>query len=92
MNQEERDSILNEVQALRQLHGDALCDIEKCRQFGSRMALLLDRLEELGESSLANRAMDILMVCSPKTASHCENSSRTSDMLEHLMERLKSII
>lgn len=82
------ESLYKEVDALRQLHGDAICDAEKCREFNRRMAELLMSLEEMGEERLADRAMDALSVCNPKTGSHCDNSERMKGILERLAERV----
>jgi len=82
------ESLYKEVEALRQLHGDAICNAEKCRDFNRRMAELLMSLEEMGEDRLADRAMDALSVCNPKTGSHCENSERMKGILERLAERV----
>jgi hypothetical protein len=82
------EAVYKEVEALRQLHGDAICDAEKCRDFNRRMAELLMSLEEMGEDRLADRAMDALSVCNPKTGTHCENSERMKGILERLAERV----
>lgn len=82
------ESLLKEVETLRRLHGDAICDAEKCRDFNRSMAELLMSLEEMGEDRLADRAMDALAVCNPKTGSHCENSERMKGVLERLAERV----
>ncbi len=78
-----------EVESLRRLHGDAICDAEKCREFNRMMSDLLMKLEDMEEFRLADRVMDALSVCSPKTGSHCDNSERMKGMLERLNERLK---
>ena len=78
-----------EVSALRRLHGDAICNAEKCRDFNRRMSELLMNLEDMGEDRLADRVMDALAVCSPKTGSHCDNSERMKGILERLAERVK---
>ncbi|UEC42834.1 MAG: hypothetical protein METHAR1v1_900003 [Methanothrix sp.] len=82
------EAIDREVSALRQLHGDAICDAEKCRDFNRRMSDLLMKLEDAGEDRLADRVMEALAVCSPKTGSHCDNSERMKGMLERLSERV----
>lgn len=83
------DRLDKEVYALRRLHGDAICDAEKCRYFNRRMSELLMNLEDMGEDRLADRVMDALAVCSPKTGSHCDNSERMKGMLERLAERVE---
>lgn len=89
---EEWLKILSEVEALSVIHQDALCNIDKCREFGARLSSLLSKLEDMGKSSLADRVMDILAGCSPKTASHCENAERTKGALERLHSRVKDQI
>lgn len=83
------DLLDKEVEALRRLHGDAICNAEKCRDFNRRMSDLLMSLEDMGEDRLADRVMDALAVCNPKTGSHCDNSERMKGMLERLAERVK---
>jgi hypothetical protein len=81
--------LLKEVESLRRLHGDAICDAEKCREFNRKMSDLLMKLEEMEEFRLADRLMDAISVCSPKTRSHCDNSERMKGMLERVNERVK---
>jgi hypothetical protein len=83
------EDLLKEVESLRRLHGDAICDAEKCREFNRKMSDLLMKLEEMEEFRLADRVMDAISVCSPKTGSHCDNSERMKGMLERLNERVK---
>jgi len=80
---------LKEVKRLRRLHGDAICDADKCREFNREMSDLLMKLEEMEEFRLADRVMDAISVCNPKTGSHCDNSERMKGMLERLNERVK---
>ena len=80
---------MNEVEKLRRLHGDAICDADKCREFNRKMADLLMSLEDMEEYRLADRVMDALAVCNPKTGSHCDNSERMKGILERLNERVK---
>jgi hypothetical protein len=44
--------------------------------------LFLSELEDMGCQSLSNMAMDILLFCSPKEASHCDKASTERDRLE----------
>ena len=81
-------ALKKEVESLRRLHGDAICDAEKCRDFNRKMADLLMGLEEMEEFRLADRVMDALSVCNPKTGSHCDNSERMKGILERLSERV----
>ena len=80
---------MREVESFRRLHGDAICDADKCREFNRKMSDLLMKLEEMEEFRLADRVMDALSVCNPKTGTHCDNSERMKGMLERLSERVK---
>ncbi len=82
------EALAKKVEKLRCLHGDAICDANKCRDFNRKMSDLLMRLEEMEEFRLADRVMDALSVCNPKTGSHCDNSERMKEMLERLNERV----
>lgn len=89
---DEREFLLNLIKELEDLyerHDAALCDIEECRRFGGMLARLLERLEDAGQYRLADRVMDILSICSPKIASHCESAERTKSMIRSLIERLR---
>ncbi|ABK14541.1 hypothetical protein [Methanothrix sp.] len=81
--------LINELEDLYERHDAALCDIEECRRFGAMLARLLERLEDAGRYRLADRVMDILSICSPKIASHCESAERTKGMIRSLIERLR---
>ncbi len=78
--------ILRAVEELSELHEKGVSDPTKCREFNSRAAILLDRLEELGAVGAADRMMDILGGCSPKDFSPCDNRQRTKGALERLRE------
>jgi hypothetical protein len=84
--------IFKEVNELYGLHQNSIADFEKCRDFGRRLAVLLDKLE--GQecrlcSPLADRVMDILSCCSPKIGSHCESSERTKSMLTRVKDNIE---
>ncbi len=80
---------LKEVEELCKIHGDAIADFERCREFNGRLSGLLASLEDMDSPQIADRAMDTLSSCSPKVGSHCENSMRTRGMLERLRDRIK---
>jgi hypothetical protein len=71
-----------EIESLCKLHDEAIANYEKCREFANKMSLFLSELEDLGCQSLANMAMNILLFCSPKEASHCDKASMEKDRLE----------
>jgi len=78
-----------EIESLCQLHSDAIANYEKCREFANRMSLFLSDLEDSGCNSMANMAMDVLMNCNPKVASHCEKANMEQGMLERMKSEIK---
>ena len=84
MNKQNLVEINREIESLCKLHDEAIANYEKCREFANRMSLFLSELEDLGCQSIANMAMNILLFCSPKVASHCENASMEKDRLEQM--------
>ena len=76
--------IHQEVESLCRLHNEAVANYEKCREFANRMSLLLSKLEDSDCYPLANRAMDILINCDPKVASHCEKANMEKNLLEQM--------
>jgi hypothetical protein len=88
---EERWSwILKEAEELCEIHGSGIADFVKCRDFARRLSLLLEAVEDTGNSSLADRVMDLMAGCSPKVGSHCENSMATKERLIHLSRMVKA--
>ena len=49
----------------------------------------MERLEEMGADDLAYRVMDLLVGCSPKDFSPCDNRLSTKGSLERLIEQVK---
>ncbi|MDD2755129.1 MAG: hypothetical protein PHS80_06320 [Methanothrix sp.] len=78
-----------EIESLCKLHSDAIADYKKCREFANRMSLFLSDLEDFRCNFLANMAMDILMNCNPKVASHCEKANMEQGMLERMKSEIK---
>ncbi len=76
--------ILGYLDKLNELNELGASDPAKCREFNSRSATLLDKLETIGANELADRVMDILQGCSPKEFSQCENRQCTKSSLERL--------
>jgi len=81
------EDLYRELDELCRLHQDGIADFTRCRDFGHRLSLLLDRVESLGFIQLADRVMDLMAGCSPKVASHCENALSTRARLETLRDR-----
>ena len=76
--------INREIEQLCKLHDEAIANYEKCREFANRMSLFLSEMEDLGCQSMANRAMDVLVNCNPKVASHCEKANMEKNLLEQM--------
>lgn len=53
------------------------------------MSLFLSELEDLGCQSIANMAMNILLFCSPKLASHYDKASMEKDRLEQMKAEIE---
>jgi hypothetical protein len=83
--QPEHREILQEIEALRIMHEKITQSID-CREFNRRTALLLERLEDSGQSRLADRTMDLLASCNPKELSQCDSIERAKDVLQRLRE------
>ncbi len=81
--------VLGEIEDLCKVHGDAIADFERCREFNGRLSGLLAIIEDMDSPQIADRTMDTLSSCSPKIGSHCENSMRTRGMLERLRDRIR---
>ncbi len=84
MNRQNWAEINQEIEQLCKLHDEAIANCEKCREFANRMSLFLSELEDMGCQSIANMAMDVLLFCNPKVASHCDKASMEKGRLEHM--------
>jgi hypothetical protein len=74
---------------LCKLHDEAIANYEKCREFANCMSLFLAEMEDLGCNSMANKAMDVLMDCNPKVASHCEKANMEKGRLEQMKAEIE---
>ena len=92
MNRQNWTGICQEIESLCRLHDEAIANYEKCREFANRMSLFLSKLEDLGCYFLANRAMDILMNCNPKVASHCEKANMDKDFLYQMKGEIEKVL
>lgn len=75
---------IKELERVSQLHEQAVCDHEKCREFSEKLSGLLVRLEDLKYYRAADRLMSILINCSPKEASHCEKATLVGAMMKEI--------
>ena len=76
--------IINELHYACQLHEQAVCNHEKCREFSERLSDLLMTLEDMEFYKLADRLMSVLLNCKPKEASHCDKSNLVGEMMKGL--------
>jgi len=81
--------ILKEVEELYELHERGSADPKKCREFNSRASLFLSKMEDMGINLMADRMMDILVGCSPKDFSPCDNHQNTKGALERLRDKAR---
>lgn len=80
--------IQKELDELCRLHEETLSSSTKCREFNGRAAFLLQKLEDMGFDKIADIFMDLLVGCSPKDFSHCDNHDRTRAALERIKARV----
>lgn len=83
--------IINELHSACQLHEQAVCNHEKCREFSDRLSELLITLEDMGFYQLADRLMSVLLNCKPKEASHCDKANLVGEMMKGLTNELHKI-
>ncbi len=74
---------------LCELHDEAIGNYEKCREFASGMSLFLSEMEDSGCQSIANKAMDALLFCNPKVASHCDKANMEKNLLEQMRAEIE---
>jgi len=76
--------ILKDLQHVCQLHEQAVCNHDKCREFSEILSELLVRLEDMKFYQTADRLMSILINCKPKEASHCEKANIVESMMKEV--------
>ncbi len=81
--------IVKDLQSVCQLHEQAVCNHEKCREFSDNLSQLLVRLEDLKFYGTADRLMSILINCKPKEASHCEKANLVGEMMKEVAKEVK---
>ena len=91
MDKQRWKEIMQEVEALCAIH-TRISQSEECREFNSRSARLLQRLEDEGCDPLADKMMNLLAYCSPKDLSQCDSVQRAKDALERLKDMAKENI
>ena len=75
---------VKDLQSVCQLHEQAVCNHDKCREFSESLSGLLVKLEDLKFYRIADRLMSILLNCKPKEASHCEKANLVGEMMKEV--------
>ncbi|HWR24903.1 MAG TPA: hypothetical protein VN278_01605 [Methanosarcina sp.] len=76
--------IVKNLLSICQLHEQAVCNHDKCREFSESLSELLVRLEDMKFYRTADRLMSILLNCKPKEASHCEKANLVGEMMKEI--------
>jgi hypothetical protein len=76
--------IVKDLQSVCQLHEQAICNHDKCREFSESLSGLLVRLEDMKFYRMADRLMSVLLNCKPKEASHCEKANLVGEMMKEI--------
>lgn len=76
--------IVKDLQSVCQLHEQAVCNHDKCREFSESLSGLLVKLEDMKFYRIADRLMSILLNCKPKEASHCEKANLVGEMMKEI--------
>lgn len=85
------EDIIKGLQSVCQLHQQAVCNYDKCREFSDNVSELLVKLEDLKYYRLADRLMSILLNCKPKEASHCEKATFVGEMIKEVTKEAQKI-
>ncbi len=80
--------IVKDLQSVCKLHEQAICNHDKCREFGESLSELLVRLEDMKFYRTADRLMSILLNCKPKEASHCDKANLVGEMIKDIAREL----
>ncbi len=83
------NDIINNLQSISQLHEQAVCNHDKCREFSDILSDLLVRLEDMKFYRTADRLMSVLLNCKPKEASHCEKANLVGEMMKEIVKEAK---
>ena len=81
--------IIQDLQSVCQLHEQAVCNHDKCREFSESLSGLLVRLEDMRFYRIADRLMSILLNCKPKEASHCEKANLVGEMMKEIVKEVQ---
>jgi len=73
---------LKNLQCICQLHEQAICNHDKCREFSEILSEPLVKLEDMKFYQTFDLLMSILINCKPKEASHCEKANIVESMIK----------
>lgn len=82
--------IVKDLQSACQLHEQAICNHNKCKEFSESLSELLVKFEEMKFYRTADRLMSILLNCKPKEASHCEKANLVGEMMKEIVKEAKN--
>lgn len=83
------EEIVKDLQSVCQLHEQAICNHDKCREFSENLSELLVRLEDMKYYRTADRLMSILLNCKPKEASHCDKANLVGEMMKGVTKEVQ---
>jgi hypothetical protein len=81
--------VLKDLKSVCELHEQAVCNHEKCREFSENLSELLVRLEDMKFYGTADRLMSVLINCKPKEASHCEKANLVGQMMKEVTREVQ---
>jgi hypothetical protein len=83
--------IIKTLQSISQLHEQAVCNHDKCREFSDNLSEFLVRLEDMKFYRTADKLMSVLLNCKPKEASHCEKANLVGEMMKAIVKEAKQV-
>lgn len=83
------EEVIKDLQFICQLHEEAICNHDKCKEFSESLSLLLIRLEDIKLYRMADRVMSVLLNCKPKEASHCEKANLVGEMMKEITKEAR---
>lgn len=81
--------VVKDLKSVCELHEQAVCNHEKCREFSENLSELLVRLEDMKFYGTADRLMSVLINCKPKEASHCEKANLVGQMMKEVTREVQ---
>lgn len=82
-------AVIKDIENTCKLHEHAVCNHDKCREFGEKLSELLVKLEDMKFYRIADRLMSVLINCKPKEASHCEKANLVGEMMKEVTKEAR---